>query len=175
MVLEAILPPSISTVIECQTDNKIRTLADLRLLVKNAGGSVSPVGYLFEKKGRVAFRKKDGVGVDEALEPALEAGVLDVVGDEQGRVVLYTEPAQTKATGEALAQSLGMEIEDMEIVYDPNESTMVALNDEAAAQGLGDFFDRLQEVPGLQGLHLNWSKGAIDETLWAELQSKAAV
>ncbi|KAF2250706.1 YebC-like protein [Trematosphaeria pertusa] len=175
VVLEAILPPSIATVIECQTDNKLRALADLRLLVKEAGGSVSTVGYMFEKKGRVVLQKKDGVGVDEVLESALEAGILDVLEDEQGRVVLYTEPAETKATGEALAKSLDMEIEESDIIYDPNEDTKVTLDDESAAKELGSFLDELQEVSGVQGVYMNWSKGAIDDGLWADLQSKVAV
>jgi transcriptional/translational regulatory protein YebC/TACO1 len=175
VTFEAILPPSIATIIECQTDNKLRTLSDMRLLVKNAGGTTSTVGFMFEKKGRIVLQKKDGVGLDEVLEPALEAGVLDVLEDQQGRIVLLTEPARTKSTGEALAQTLGMEIEESDIVFDPNEDTKVTLDDSAAAQELVDFFDRLQELPGLQAVHLNWSKGAIDDALWADLQSKVAL
>ena len=175
VTLEAILPPSIATVIECQTDNKLRTLQDLRLLVKNAGGTASTVAFMFEKKGRIVLQKKEGVSVDEVLEPALEAGVLDVMEDDQGRVVLLTEPAQTKSTGEALAQTLGMEIAESDIIYDANEDTKVPLDDPAAAQELADFFERLQELPGVQAVHLNWSKGVLDDAIWADLQSKVMV
>jgi transcriptional/translational regulatory protein YebC/TACO1 len=175
VTLEAILPPSIATVIEVQTDNKLRTLQDLRLLVKNAGGTASTVGFMFEKKGRIVMQKKDGVGVDEVLEPALEVGVLDVVEDEQGRVVLLTEPAQTTSTGEALEKALGMVIAESDIVYDANEDTKVPLDDPVAAQGLADFFDVLQELPGIQAVYLNWSQGTIDDALWAALQSKVDI
>ncbi|KAF1844911.1 YebC-like protein [Cucurbitaria berberidis CBS 394.84] len=172
LVLEAILPPSVATIIECQTDNKLRALAELRLLVKEAGGNVSPVGYMFEKKGRIIFRLKENMGVDEVLEPALEAGVLDVIEDEEGRVVLFTEPAQTSTTAEALAKELGMEIEESEIVYDPNEDTKVSLEDESAAKELNGFLDKLQEVQGVTGVYTNWSKGSIGDELWEELRSK---
>ena len=175
LVLEAILPPSVATIIECQTDNKLRSLADLRLLVKDAGGTVSPVGYMFVKKGRIILRKKEGTGVDEILEPALEAGVLDVLEDDQGRVVLFTEPAQTTTIAQALAKELEMEIEESEIIYDPNEDTKVTLEDEPAAKELNNFLDELQEVQGIQGVYMNWSKGSIDEGLWDELQSKVVV
>jgi YebC/PmpR family DNA-binding regulatory protein len=175
VTLEAMLPPSIATVIECQTENKLRTLADLRLLVKDAGGQVSTVGYMFEKKGRVVFRKKDGVGLEEVLEPALEAGALDVVEDDEGRVVLYTEPAETKTTAEHLAGVLQVEIEEMEIIYDANEDTKVALDDTTSAEGLNVFLNKLEEVSGVQGVYMNWSKGAIDEELWNDLRSKVAV
>jgi transcriptional/translational regulatory protein YebC/TACO1 len=175
VTLEAILPPSVATVIECQTDNKLRLLAELRLLVKEAGGTVSLIGYMFEKKGRIILRSKEGISIDEVLEPALEAGVLDVVEDEEGRLLLYTEPAQTKATGEALAKTLDMEIEESEIIWDPNEDTKVTLDDDMAAKELNSFLDELQEVNGIQGVYTNWSKGAIQDELWADLKSKVAV
>jgi YebC/PmpR family DNA-binding regulatory protein len=172
LTLEAILPPSIATIIECQTDNKLRALADMRLLVKEAGGTRSTVSFLFEKKGRILLQKKEGMGMDEVLEPALDAGVLDVMEDDEGRVVLYTEPVQTKTIAEALSKELGMEIEESEIFYDPNEGTMVPLDDEEAAQQLIRFLDGLQEVQGIQGVYMNWTKGSISDELWDDLQSK---
>lgn len=175
LVLEAILPPSVATIIECQTDNKLRALAELRLLVKESGGTVSPVGYMFEKKGRIILRQKDGMGVDEVLEPALDVGALDVVEDEEGRVVLFTEPAQTKTTAETLAKALEMEIEESEIIYDPNDDTKVSLEDDSAAKELNNFLDQLQEVQGVTGVYTNWSRGTIDEGLWDELRGKVAV
>jgi YebC/PmpR family DNA-binding regulatory protein len=177
LLLEAILPPSIATIIECQTDNKLRALADLRLLVKEAGGQVSTVSFMFAKKGRIILRQKDGMGVDEVLEPALDAGVEDVVEDEQGRVVLFTEPAQTKTIAETLAKTLDMEIEESEIIYDPNEDTKVVLEDPEAAVRLNAFLDDLQEeVQGVQGVYMNWAKGEkISDELWEELRGKVAV
>ncbi|KAF2471255.1 YebC-like protein [Lindgomyces ingoldianus] len=175
VTLEAILPSSVATVIECQTDNKLRALAELRLLIKEAGGTVSPIGYLFEKKGRIIFQKKEGIGADEMLEPALEAGALDVVEDDQGRVILFTEPARTMTTAESLAKTLDMEIEESDIIWDPNEDTKVALDDEEAAQKFNGFLDELQEVTGIQGIYTNWSKGTVSDDVWADLQSKVAV
>jgi YebC/PmpR family DNA-binding regulatory protein len=172
VTLEAILPPSVATVIDCLTDNKLRALADLRLLVKDCGGNVTPIGYLFERKGKVVFRKKEGLGVDEILDPALDAGALDVEEDDEGRIILYTEPMQTKSTAETLAKDLELEIEQTEIIYDPNEDTKVGLDDEEAVKSLGKFLDVLQDFPGIQGVYLNWKKGEIPEELWAELQSK---
>ncbi|KAI4643445.1 uncharacterized protein J4E78_009914 [Alternaria triticimaculans] len=172
LLLEAILPPSVATIIECQTDNKLRTLADIRLLIKEAGGSISTVAFMFEKKGRIIIQKKDGVGVDEVLEPALEAGVLDVDEDAEGRVVLYTEPAMTNKTAERLAKELDVEIEESEIIYDPNEDTKVPLEDEGAAKELGSFLDELQEVQGVQGVYMNWTKGSIGDDVWDEIRGK---
>jgi YebC/PmpR family DNA-binding regulatory protein len=176
LLLEAMLPPSIATIIECQTDNKLRALADLRLIVKEAGGQVSTVSFMFEKKGRIILRKKEGMGVDEILEPALDAGVQDVNEDEEGRLVLYTEPAQTTTIAETLAKELEMEIEESEIIYDPNEDTKVTLDDEEAAAKLSNFIDELQEVQGIQGVYMNCSKGeSLPAELWEELRGKIDV
>ena len=175
ITLEAMLPPSIATVIEGQTDSKLKLLADLRLLVKEAGGNVSGVGYMFEKKGRIIFRPKEGISADDVLDPALdEEGVLDVTEDEQGRVMVFTEPAQTKTVAETLAKDLELEIEDTEIIWDPNEDTKVPVDSEETAQQLSDFMDEVHEVTGVQGVYTNWSKGAISDETWANLRSKVS-
>ncbi|KAF2710701.1 YebC-like protein [Pleomassaria siparia CBS 279.74] len=172
--VEAILPPSIAAVFECQTDNKAKLLAELRLLIKEAGGSVSPISYMFEKKGRVILEKKQAVGVDDVFEAALEAGALDVIEDDEGRVVVYTEPAQTIVTAATLEKELEVKVEESEIIWDPNEDTKVPLNDEGAAKELNHFLDALEDVSGIQGVYTNWSKGSISDDLWAELRSKVA-
>lgn len=130
---------------------------------------------MFEKKGRIILRQKEGMGADEVLEPALEAGVLDVMEDEEGRVVLFTEPAQTKTTAETLAKELDMEIEESEIIYDPNEDTKVPLDSEEAATQLCKVLDQLQEVQGVHGVYINWAKGTISDDLWEELRGKVTV
>lgn len=175
VTVEAILPGSIAAVIECQTDNKLRLLADLRLLIKEAGGSVSPIGYMFEKKGRIILQQKEGCGMEEVLEPALEAGVLDILEDDEGRVVLYTEPAQTKTAAETLTKGTDFEVEESEIIWDPEEDTKVALDDVGTAGELNKFLDKLQDLFGFQAVYMNWSKGEIPDDLWAELQSKADI
>lgn len=175
VTIEAILPGSIAAVIECQTDNKLRLLADLRLLIKEAGGTVSPIGYMFEKRGRIILQHKEGVGMEEVLEPALEVGVEDILEDDQGRVTLYTEPAETKIAAEKL-KGFDLEVEESEIVWDPKEDTKVALEDEVVAGELNKFLDKLQDLFGFQAVYLNWSKGAgIPDELWGELQSKADI
>lgn len=178
LTLEATLPPSnsIAAIIECQTDNKLRALAELRLIVKEAGGQVASVKHIFEQKGRIILAKKENVGVDEVLEPALDAGALDVFEDDEGRVVLFTEPAQTKKIAESIAKELEMEVEESEVIYDPDENQKVPLDDEGAAKELSErFLDKLQDVQGIQGVYTNWSKGAITDEIWEELSSKVAV
>lgn len=173
VTLEAMLPNNVGVVIDCETDSRLRTLADLRVIVKQHGGNATPTGYLFTKKGRVIFAKKDGVGADEVFEPALEAGALDVVEDDEGRVVVYTETNETKATGETLSTALGLDIASSEIISDANEDTITALANEEATLDLVKFVDAINEKEAsVQGIYMNVSRGTVEEGAWAELQSR---
>jgi transcriptional/translational regulatory protein YebC/TACO1 len=74
-----------------------------------------------------------------------------------------------------LSKELGMEIEESEIIYDPNEDTKVVLDDEEAAGKLNEFLDDLQEVSGVQGVYMNWTKGErVSGEMWEELRGKIA-
>ncbi|OCL07187.1 YebC-like protein [Glonium stellatum] len=172
VIVETMLPPAVATVIDCQTDNKLRTLADIRLLIKEYEGSVTPTTYLFEKKGRIIFREKNGVGIDEVLEEALEAGALDVIVNNEGKVVVLTKTNETKSTAQALANSLDLEIDETDIIWDPNEDTKVELKDKEVANHLNGFLEELQEITGVQGVYMNIAQGSLDNALWSELLSR---
>lgn len=173
VTVEAILPQNVAVVVDCETDNKLRTLADVRLIVRTFGGNITPTNYLFTKKGRIVFENKDDIGVDEVFEPALEAGALDVVEDAEGRVIVFTEPNELKSTGETLSSSLGLEITNSDIIWDPNEDTKVPLEKESSAQDLSGFVDALQDKEtSVQGVYMNVAQGSLDEGAWAELQSR---
>lgn len=173
MSVEGILAHNVAVIIDCETDNKLRTLADVREVMKKYSGTATPTNYLFAKKGRIVFEKKEGTGVDEVFDQALEAGALDVIEDAEGRVVVFTEPSDTKSTGEALSGGLGLNIASSDIIWDPNEDTMVPLSDSVAAKELSEFVDALQDKDSsVQGIYMNVAQGSIDEGAWAELKSR---
>lgn len=173
VTIEGILPNNVAVIVECETDSRLRTLATMRLVMKEAGGSTTPAAYLFEKRGRIVFEKQGGVGVEEALDAALEAGALDVEEGEEGEVVVFTEPGDTKAVGEAMRAALGLEITTSEIVWSPNEDTKVGITSEEAAEDLSGFVDQLQDrEPSVQAIAMNVAQGSTSEDAWKELQSR---
>lgn len=173
VTVEGILPPNVAVIIDCETDNKLRTLAEVRLRIKDHGGSSTPTSYLFAKKGRITFEKKEDTTLDTVFDHALEAGALDVVEDAEGRVVVYTEPNETKATGETLSQSLGLDISSSEIIWDANEDTRVPLEPGNAVNEISKFVDMLQEKEtSVQGVYMNVAQGSLDEESWADIQSR---
>lgn len=155
LTIEAMLPGSVAAVVECQTDQKARVLQDVRYLIKNGGGTVSPTTFLFEKKGRVVLEKKEGLNADDYLDQAIEAGAVDLTMDDKGRLVVFTDPSETKAVGEAFAKLSGLTIEELEIFWDPNKDTLVEVQDESTAKVLEDLLTALREDPSVQDIYLN--------------------
>ncbi|KAL1987167.1 hypothetical protein VTN96DRAFT_4773 [Rasamsonia emersonii] len=157
VTIEAMLPGSVAAVIECLTDQKARVLQDIRCIIKDYGGTVTPTTYLFEKKGRVTFEKKEGLNPDDYLDAAIEAGATDVESDEEGRLVVFTEPSETKAVGEALSKATGLALERSEIIWDPNKDTMVKPKSEEEAKELEEVLDAIRDEPSVRDVYLNTS------------------
>ncbi|PKY06801.1 DUF28 domain protein [Aspergillus campestris IBT 28561] len=155
VTIEALLPHSVAAVIECQTDQKARLLQDLRYAIKDNGGTVTPTTYLFEKKGRIVFEKKDGVDPDEYLDQAIEAGAMDIAADADGRLVVFTEPTETKKVGDSLSKLIALPIEELEIIWDPNKDTMVEVKDEEQVKELEDLVGFLREESAVRDVYVN--------------------
>jgi transcriptional/translational regulatory protein YebC/TACO1 len=173
VTLEVIMPPTVAMIIETETDNRARTLSDLRYLVKSHGGSVTPTSYLFQKKGRVAFEKDErNLGVDDVLDEAIEAGAEDVETDEDGSIVLWTEPNMTTSAAEAMQKSFGLKVESSDIIWDANEDTKVALEDKEAAEKLTSFIEAVQENPNVQGVYANVAQGSLTDDMWEDLAGR---
>lgn len=155
LTIEAMLPGSVAMVVECQTDQKARVLQDIRHIIKNGGGTVTPTTFLFEKKGRVVMEKKEGHNADDYLDQAIEAGAADIITDDQGRLVMFTDPSETKSAGETFSKLSGLTIEELEIFWDPNKDTLVEVQDESQAKVLEDIMSALREDHSVQDIYLN--------------------
>ena len=143
MVFEAMVS-SVAVLAECQTGSRNRTLQDLRLIVKDFGGYACKEGKLpsgftniirvltstthfFERRGKIVFEKAEGIGEEEVLEQAIEAGAIDVVVEDDGKIFVYTEPSQTTSTADSIAASTGLKIESSDLVWEPKPETSIDL------------------------------------------------
>lgn len=155
LTIEAMLPGSVALVVECQTDQKATVLQDVRHLIKNKGGTVTSTTFLFEKKGRVVMEKKDGLNADDYLDQAIEAGATDIVVDDKDRLVIFTDPSETKIVGETFAKLSGLTIEELEMFWDPNQDTLVEVQDEEHVKNIEDLLASLRDEPSVQDIYLN--------------------
>ena len=157
LTIEAMLPGSTAIVVECLTEQKGRALQEIRHIIKEAGGMVTPTSYLFEKKGKVVFEKQPDVNVDDYLEPAIDAGASDVDADAEGRLVVFTQHNETKKVADALSESTGLKVESSEIIWDPNRDTMVTIESEEAAKELEQALENIREDPSVQEIYVNYT------------------
>ena len=139
LTVEAMLPASVSTIIECQTDNKKRTLEDLRLLVKEAGGMVTPTSHLFDRRGHINLASKHELEEEKVMDQVLEAGAVDMdIGEDKKSLSVYTEPNETASIAQSLSSSLNLTRESSEIVWVARPDSVINMEvvDEERRQAL---------------------------------------
>lgn len=139
VMVEAMMPPSIALIIECQTDSKKRTLENLRYLIHKAGGSVTPTSHFFKRKGRIVFEKPEEVGEVEAIDLAIEAGALDAdvsLEDGNEELIVLTKATELTDAANALAQSSGLKMKSSDIIWDPMEDLTVNVESSEELNGL---------------------------------------
>ena len=135
VVVEAMIPPSVATIIECHTDSKLRTLADVKLAIKECGGSVSSTNHLFKRKGKIIFGKSFGKGDEDAFEKLIDSITIGADFIDDDKLEVYTEPSQMNAAAVAIGNVSAREIESKEIIWDPIPEMMVDLTSGDASSG----------------------------------------
>jgi transcriptional/translational regulatory protein YebC/TACO1 len=175
LTIEAIMPQQIALVIDAETDNKNRTMMELRTLVKSYGGNCTPTSYLFQRKGVLRFEKDErNLGVDEVLDEAIEAGAEDVEADDEGNIIVWTEPNKITSAAQSLQTSLGLKVDSSDIIWDANEETKVSIETPAVVKALAEFVSAAQENPNVLGIYANASQGTIEDEVWEDLEGRLA-
>lgn len=177
ITLEAIMPPNIAFIIDCETDSKQRTLMDLRFLVKKHGGIITPTNYLFDRKGKIVFEKNEKIrDIDDILDAAIEAGAEDVGAErdnDDNSIVVWTEPSNTFSTLQILQSNLNLKVIDSSIIWDAKKNTIAPLDnvEEAKVKCLLDLVEALDKNPDVQGVFANVAQGSMPEDQWYQLRS----
>jgi YebC/PmpR family DNA-binding regulatory protein len=146
-------PAGVAIMIEAATDNRNRTVADIRhILSKNGGamGEAGCVGWMFDKKGVIAF-DKTAYTEDQLLEIGLEAGAEDVA-DEGDVWEVRTSTEDFEAVREAFDKA-SMAYVSAEVSLVPQNYITV---DAEAAQKLMKLVDALEEHDDVQNVHSNF-------------------
>ncbi|KAJ1723374.1 hypothetical protein LPJ53_002278 [Coemansia erecta] len=153
VVYEGLGPYGVALIIECLTDNKNRTVKALRNKFNRMDGSMTPVGYMFDKRGRIWFSKGDtGASLDDMYDRAIDAGADDIAELEDGKVEVICEFSRLQTVTQALAKEAGYVIERMEGTYIPN--TLAEINDEQAEE-LATIVDDIEELDDVLKVHCN--------------------
>lgn len=147
-------PSGIAVIVECATDNRNRTSADLRHYFDKFGGNLGTTGcvsYLFSDQG-IIIVDAEGVDEDAIMEAALEAGADDI-GLEEDTFEVLTPVNDLYAVKEAL-EGAGYQILSTEEAKIP--STYVNLSDEDAVIKMNKLIDALDDNEDVQNYWHNW-------------------
>ncbi|PIV81338.1 YebC/PmpR family DNA-binding transcriptional regulator [bacterium CG17_big_fil_post_rev_8_21_14_2_50_64_8] len=159
-------PGGVAILVECQTDNKNRTTAEVRHAFTKFNGNLGAngcVSYIFDRKGVIRL---DGERCDleAVMEAAIEAGAEDV-GDEEGAIVVTTAMEDLNNVGKALTDA-GLPLLSAELNYLPNTSVQVERKDALSLMKLINLMDDLDDVSNVSA---NFD---MDDDLMAEIEEQ---
>ncbi len=146
VVYEGYGPGGVAIYIEALTDNKNRTVGDVRHILTKHGGNLGASGcvsYLFEKRGVLSF-DRSRVDVDKLLEAALESGADDVIEDDTRFDVVIAPTGFESLKRELLAA--GFEPERAGIEMEPTTTVAVVAGQAESMLSLTDALDDLDDV-----------------------------
>lgn len=153
LIYEGYGPAGVAILVETQTDNKNRTISEVRnVFTKNGGnlGSTGSVAWMFEKKGSIVFDKKGKN--DEVLSmDAIEAGADDINPDEES-IEIITTPENFHQVREALIEA-GHKPDSSEITMTPKSTARVEGED---AHKVLKLVNALEELDDVQKVHANF-------------------
>ena len=139
-------------IVDTMTDNKVRTVAEIRHIFSKHGGNLGTEGsvaFQFKHCGQFVFAP--GASEDRVMEVALEAGAEDVITDEDGAIEVLTAPADFEAVKNAL-QSAGLHPEVAEVTLRAENTVALAGED---AQKMQKLLDMLEDQDDVQNVYHN--------------------
>ncbi len=139
-----------AVIVDCMTDNRVRTVAEVRhAFAKHGGnlGSEGSVAFLFRHCGQFLFAP--GTSEDKVMEAALDAGAEDVIANDDGSIEVITAPNDFLAVKDKLEKS-GLKAELAEVTMKP--ATEVSLTGEDAAK-MHKLMEVLETLDDVQEVH----------------------
>ena len=135
-----------AVIIDTMTDNRVRTVAEMRHVLSKHGGNLGTEGsvsFQFKHCGQIIFAP--GTSEDKVMEVALEAGADDVVTDDDGAIEVITAPASFEAVKAAL-DAAGLTSEIAEVTMRAENTVALAGEDAARMQKLLDLIEDMDDT-----------------------------
>ncbi len=133
-------------IVDTMTDNRVRTVAEVRHAFSKLGGNMGTEGsvaFQFKNCGQLIFAP--GTSEDKVMEVALEAGAEDVIADDEGAIEVLTTPGDFEAVKTAL-EGAGFVAEVAEVTMRPENTVALAGEDALKMQKLLDALEDLDDV-----------------------------
>ena len=147
VIYEGYAPGGVAVIVECTTDNRNRTAADMRHYFDKNGGSLGAsgcVGWMFDRKGVIDIEKTDDMDEDEVMMMALDAGADDF-SDEGAYFEVLTDPNALNEVSDALQQA-GYTLASSEVERLPQNTVSITAEDAAKLNKMLDMMDENDDV-----------------------------
>ena len=135
-----------AVIVDCMTDNKTRTVADVRHAFSKHGGNLGTdgsVAFLFKHCGLLVFAP--GTSEDKVMEVAIDAGAEDVLANDDGSIEVITGPNDFVSIKQTIEKA-GLKPELAEVTMKPTTENALAGDDAARMQRLLDALESLDDV-----------------------------
>jgi YebC/PmpR family DNA-binding regulatory protein len=145
-------PGGVAVMVDCVTDNRNRTVADVRHAFTKCGGNLGTTGsvaYLFEKKGILSY--PTGSDEDTVMEAALEAGAADVIVNDDDSIDVLTEPEEFLQVKEHMVAA-GLEPDNDEVTMYAQTTTPL---DQDNAETMVKLLEILEDLDDVQNVYSN--------------------
>ena len=145
-------PSGLAVMVDCMTDNRNRTVAEVRHAFTKCGGNLGTdgsVAYLFSKQGMISF--EPGVNEDKIMDIAIESGAEDIITNDDGSIDVLSSPDDYSNVLEALT---GANLTPAHAEITMNASTTVTLDLEGA-QKVMRMIDMLEDLDDVQNVYSN--------------------
>lgn len=145
-------PGGTAVMVDCMTDNRKRTVSEVRHAFSKAGGNLGTdgsVAYMFNRMGMLTYPA--GSDEDAIMEASLEAGADDVITNDDGSIEVSTAFEDFMAVKDAM-EAVGHKPEHAEIIEKPTTETVV---NEEDAEKIMRLIDTLEELDDVQEVHTN--------------------
>jgi len=157
-------PGGVAVMVDCLTDNRNRTVSEVRHAFSKCGGNLGTdgsVAYLFSRVGLLSY--PTGSDEDKIMEVALEAGADDVVGNDDGSVDVITAADSFVDVKEAMVAA-GLTPEVAEVTERPATNVDLGLDDAEKVMRMVDMLEDLDDVQGV------YSNADFSDEVMAQLQ-----
>ena len=150
---EGYAPGGVAVIVDCMTDNRQRTVADVRAAFTKLGGNLGTEGsvaFLFRRRGVLSYAP--GADEDVITEAAIEAGAEDIqVNDEDRSIEVFSTPEDYQQVKQAM-EAAGCPPDEAEITF--RADTQITVEGDTARQ-VARLLDRLEELDDVQAVYSN--------------------
>ncbi|KAG0807592.1 hypothetical protein G6F29_010611 [Rhizopus arrhizus] len=154
VLYECVGPGGMALIVEALTDKKSRTVKEVKEVLNRVGGSVSSVGYLFDKKGRVAFTPgESNHSFEQIMDVAIDSGVEDIEEDQDNNLIEVTCEFSELNTISKKLMNQKYEVQQIEATYIP--TSIIELKDRDTIELVTKCLEDMEDLEDVVKVHSN--------------------